>query len=135
MKQVDPLHIAALLITFALFLGYNVSLKKQQLQEAKQEYKKLEMMAIDLAALKKIYANKNKTQSAINRILRQPSLKTASITKKITKNAMVLQSKKIGVVQLNSLFGKLFNSSYNIKQFTIKRIDDDTASLTLEIAL
>ncbi|QOP41719.1 hypothetical protein [Sulfurimonas marina] len=133
MNQVNPLHIGALLLTVLLFLFFKLSTFKEELLEAKLQYQESKKVAVKLNALEDVYGDQKKIKSSIERILRQPSLKSANIIKKVTKDSIKISAKTMNADALNSLMGKVLNGSYNISLLEIKKLGDDTVSLEMEI--
>lgn len=133
MNQINPLHIGALLLTVLLFMFFKLSSFQKELVEIQAEYKQSNKVAIQLSTLDELYANSNKIKSSLERVLRQPSLKSADIKTSITKNSYKISSNSISAVALNSLMGKILNGSYNVTTLSIKRISQEKASLEMEI--
>jgi len=133
MNQVNPLHIGALLLVLIMFLFFKLSGIKEELVQVKQEYAASKKLAVDVTSLKAVYANKKKTQNAIERILRQSSLKSASFNLKKEKKSIKISSQSMDAKVLNSFMGKILNGSYNITLLKIKKLSDTTASLEMEI--
>jgi len=133
MNQINPLHIGALLLVLILFLFFKLSGIKEELVEAKQEYKVSKKLAVNVSSLKSVYENKTKTQEAIERILRQSSLKSVNFNLKKEKKSIKISSKSMDAQALNSFMGKILNGSYNISLLKIKKLNQTTASLEMEI--
>lgn len=133
MNQINPLHIGALLLTVLLFMFFKLSSFQKELVEIQAEYKQSNKVATQLSTLDELYANSNKIKSSLERVLRQPSLKSADIKTSITKNSYKISSDSISAVALNSLMGKILNGSYNVTTLSIKRISQEKASLEMEI--
>ena len=66
MNQVNPLHIGALLLVVIMFLFFKLSGVKEELAQAKENYRTSEKLAVNVSALKNVYANKKKTQNALS---------------------------------------------------------------------
>ena len=133
MNKINPLHIAALLLVLLAFFMLKLSGVKTELAETKKLYTQTRTVAQDLAGLKKAYANKQNTQRSINRILKQPSLRSVNIEKKSTRKGLVLSAAKMDRIALNSFFSKILNGTFMIKGVQIKKIDENYASMRLEI--
>ena len=133
MNQINPLHIGALLLVFILFLFFKLSGIKEELLQAKEEYKVSEKLAVDVSSLKSVYANKQKTQKSIERILDQKRLKSANLKIIKKKKSIQITTQTIDAKALNYLMGKIFNGSYNITQLKIKKLSETTANLEMEI--
>jgi len=135
MNQINPLHIGGLLGILILFLFFQLSNIKTELKEANKEYKKNEKLAVDLSSLKAVYADKKRTKKALERILSQASIKKAKLSIQRDKKSMKISSQSIETKVLNSLMGKILNSSYKITSLKIKKLSETKASLNLEIQL
>ena len=133
MNKVNPLQIVALLVVVILFLFFKLSGLQEELKEKQEEFKASEKLAVELSALKSVYANPSKTKKAINRILSQRSLKGANLKIKRSKNSVIIKADTINTKALNSLMGKILNGSYNITRLKIKRVSATVASLDMEI--
>jgi len=133
MNRVNPLHIAALLIVILLFLSWKLTGVKSEIQAANKEFISSEALAVDLNALKSVYANPKRTKRALNKILSQRSLKSANLDIKRDKKSIKISSKSIDAAALNALMGKVLNGSYNITQLRIKQLSKEKAALQMEI--
>jgi len=133
MSQINPLHIGALLGAILLFLLFELSGVKTELEEEKASYLESEKLALELFSLKETYADKKKTQGALERLFLQPSLSSAALEIKKEKDSIKVSSKSIDLKALNILMGKILNSPYNIKELQTKRLSETKASLEMEI--
>jgi len=133
MNQINPLHIGGLLLVILMFLFFKLGGVKEELVATKSEFLVSESLAVDLNALKSVYADKKKIKSSINRILSQPSVKGAKLTVKREKKFIKISAKSINTSTLNSLMGKVLNGSFNITALKIKRLSETKASLEMEI--
>lgn len=133
MNNINPLHIGGLLIVILIASLLKLNGVKSELDEVKQNYKETEKLAVEVSSIKKVYADKKKTRQAIDRILKQPTLKSADLKIKRSKESVKISSKSIKSYTLDSLMGKVLNGPYNITELKIKKIDKDTASLQMEI--
>jgi len=133
MKQINPLQIAALLLVMLLFAFFKLNSAKVELKEAQANYKESEKLALELYGLKEVYANKKYTQRALERILRQPSLKKANVKTTKTKTGISIKVASLDYRGLNSFMGKILNGNYNIVKLKIKRETPQKASLAMEI--
>jgi len=133
MNRINPIHI--LIFLFVLFLFFMLGLKnvKTELTEAKVAYRETLELALQLKGLNEIYSDKQSVIQSIDRILKQSSLQSSHIEKKITSSSIVLHSQSLGKIALNSLMGKFLNGAYNISELKIQKLSDEKASLTMEI--
>ena len=133
MNQINPLHIGALLLTILVFLFFKLAGLKEELNVAQAEYKESKQVATKLGVLEEVYGNKNKTNSSIQRVLRQPSLNSAQIVSTPSKESIKISAKTINADELNSLMGKVFNGNYDISKLNITKLEPGKASLEMEI--
>jgi hypothetical protein len=133
MNQVNPLHVGALLVVLLAYLFFTLGEIKSEFEDEKALYLESEKLAVELSALKDVYADKKKTQRSIERLLAQSSLQSADLAVKKDKKSIKISSKSIDAKVLNSLMGKVLNGSYNVSQLQIKRLSETRASLEMEI--
>ncbi len=133
MNQLNPLHIGALFFVVLAYLFFTLSGAKSELAEAKKSYKESEEIALSLSSLKETYADTKKTKNALERVLSQPSLKSANLDVKESKTTTKISAKSMNTATLNSLMGKILNGSYIIKELKIKKLSETSASLEMEI--
>ncbi len=134
MNQLSPLHVGALLVVVLLYLFYTLQNTKDELQEEKALYMQSEKLALELYSLKESYADGKKTQSALERLFAQSSLKAAAFEVQKEKKFMKISAKSVDLKSLNTVMSKLLNSSYNITQMQIKKLSETKASFEMEIA-
>lgn len=133
MNQINPLHIGALLVALLAFLFFTLSGIKSDLVEEKNLYLESEKLAVELSALKDVYADKKGTQKSIERLLLQKSLKSADLKVKKDKKSIYISSKSMDAKALNSLMSKILNGSYNLTELKIKKLSETKVSLDMEI--
>ena len=133
MNKINPLHIGVLLIVFLAFFVFKLSGIKSELIQTKELYAQTRTAAQDLNGLKKVYADKQKIKKSINRVLRQSSLRSAKIEKKLTQTGIILSSTSMDKNALNSFMSKILNGSYLIYGMKIKKLDAHRVSMKLEI--
>lgn len=133
MNQINPLHIGALLLVFIMFLFFKLSGIKEELVEAKQEYKVSQKLALNVSSLKSVYENKRRTKTAIERVLHQRLLQSANFKIQREKDAIKISSQSIDASALNFFMGKILNGTYDIRVLKIKKLSQTTASLEMEI--
>ncbi|HIP20985.1 MAG TPA: hypothetical protein EYG70_07660 [Sulfurimonas sp.] len=133
MNQVNPLHLGGLLLVVLMFLFFKLNGIKEELAEAKSEFLVSQTLAVDLNALKSVYADKTKTKKSLERILGQKSIAAAKLHVKRDKKFIKISSQSMDAAVLNGLMGKVLNASFNITALKIKRLSDTKASLEMEI--
>lgn len=132
MNRVNPLHIVALLVVLILFLLFQISGVKKHLETTADSLHQSKKIALKTVAYKEFY-KKEKVKKALERILRQPSLKNADIIVKRDKEKVTIMAKSLSLGTLNSLMSKVLNGAYAIDRLSIKRVDAQHASLQMEI--
>ncbi len=132
MTKVNPLHIVALLVVLILFLLFQIVGVKKQLITTADSLHQSKEIALKTVAYKELY-NKEKVKKALERILRQSSLKNANIIVQRDKERLTMKAKSLSLGTLNSLMSKIFNGAYTISRLSIKRVDAQHASLQMEI--
>jgi len=133
MNRVNPLHIGLLLAVVIAFLFFQLSSVKTELEEAKVSFETSEKLAVDLSSLKSAYADKRKSKKALEKILANRTIKAANLTIKRNKKSITISSKSLDAKTLNTLMGKVLNTSFNIVSLKVKRLSDTKASLAMEI--
>lgn len=131
--KINPLYFALLLIVALLFVVYQLGESKSQLRESKNALIKVEAMAEEIDALKRAWDNPKTTNTALNRLLKAPQLKSANIQRTKKRGLIILKSKKANLKATNYFFVKLFNGAFILQKFDIKRLDDETLSFHVEI--
>jgi len=133
MNRINPLYVGLLLALGIVFLAFQLGGAKSDLKEAKEEYAKTSKIATNLSGLKSTYADRKKLKASLRRILALSGVRQANITKDEKKSGVKLSSKSMDKKALNTLMGKLLNSSYNITSMKIKRLSEDRVSFKMEI--
>ncbi len=132
--KINPLYIALLLIVALLFVIYQLGSAKTELRESKSSLVKTETMAEETTALKRAWDNPKTSTSSLDRLLKAPQLKSANIQQTKKRGSVVLKSNKADRKATNYFFVKLFNGTYILKSFDIKRLDDESISFSVEIS-
>jgi hypothetical protein len=133
MNRLNPLYVGAFLIFMLLFLTFKLSSVKEELTLAKEEYKETSLTLNELSSLSSTYLGKEEVKKSLQRILVQPSLKSANIQQKLKSNSIMLSGSSVDKEALNSLLGKLLNGAYDIASFNIKKLSENQASFEVEI--
>lgn len=133
MNRINPLHIGAVLVVLVLFFAFKLSASKEELLLAQAEYKETSLALGELSSLSSAYMGKDEVKKSLQRILMQPSLKSANIEQSIKANSLLLRSSSMDKDALNSIMGKLLNGAYDIASFEIKKLSDTKASFEMEI--
>ncbi len=131
-KHINPLAVTAGLFLILCIVFLSVGSKRSSIEENALELSKFEAKAKNLKSLKQTWSQKN-VHSKLNSILSSPKLKEiAKITSK--KSKITLELKSIDKNQLDMIVKNLLNESFEIKNIKIKRLDEITLDLKVEVA-
>ncbi len=130
MNRINPIYTLLLLAMIFSFFYFKISGAKDELQNAKSEYKETLNMANSLSSLKNIYDNKTVSKASLQRILRASK---AAVIQKDKTNSTILSSESIDYDSLNLLMGKILNGSFNVTSLEIKKVSQESAKLYMEI--
>jgi hypothetical protein len=133
MNQINPLHIASLLLITTLFLFFKIGEVNDAMNETKTSFLESEKLAVNLSTLKHIYADKKKNQKSLEKILMHRSLQNSNLKIQKQKKNIKISTKSIDTKSLNYLMGKILNASFNITMLKIKKLSKEKASLEMEI--
>ena len=133
MNQINPIYIGLLLIVFLTLSVFKLNDERNNLHEAKQNFKSTQKLSSELVDLKDAYSNKNKVKKELLRVLNNPALKVSKITKTFKNSSVKISSESMDLNSINKLMGKILNQSYNITALKIKRLSDTKVSLAMEI--
>ncbi len=133
MNRLNPLYIAALIMTILIIGIFKLQSTKNELKELKKSYKEAKILSTELSALKAQYKNKSKIKISLRSILKSPTLKSAQLDYSFKKSSLHINSKSINLATLNFLMSKILNATYQINKLDIKRLDDKKASFKMEI--
>jgi hypothetical protein len=123
MIRVNPSYIGIFLGALLILFAFSLNQAHNQYYEAQSQYKESLKLATQLKSLKQLYS-------------RRFSISTRaypSVTKKTNGGKTTLTSKEITLQNLNSLMGKILNSTYRIESLQIKKLNDTKASFEMSI--
>ena len=135
MKQINPLQILALSVTLLVFVIYKVQDAYDAHLELEKSYNKRVSIAKESVALKKQWQNHKKNKITVLKILDNQLLKSADIVRKISKDKIVLKCNSLDAKQSSYLLNKLLNATLVVEVFKLKKLDDATLSLNMEIKI
>ncbi len=135
MRQINPLYISLLFFVVLLIVFIKLNGAKAEHNEAKNDLIKTEMMAKRMVALKRNWGEDKGRERALERMLKASLLRDAALVKKREGKMITVTSRKVDARALEFLLNKLFNGTYAIKTLDIRRLDDEYASLRMEIGL
>ena len=107
--KINPLYFGLLLIVTLIFAVYQLSESKTQLRESKNALIKVEAMAEEIDALKRAWDSPKTSNSALERLLKAPQLKSANIQRTKKRGLIILKSNRANLKATNYFFVKLFN--------------------------
>lgn len=135
MKQINPLYVMALLVLILLFVIVRLTSATSAQNEAIASLEKTEKMAKRITTLKRTWEKPTATKKAIARLMKSSVLRGAAVKQKHSKGGLSLKATALNRHQMEYLIGKLFNGSFTIKSYEIKRLSEEKASLNMEISL
>lgn len=131
-KRVNPFIILGALVLILVFLFLGVQSRKSVINQENSELVKYESRAKALKDLKSTW-NTKKTISQLNTIVSNPSLKNKTniktLANKVTLTANGLQRQEIDLI-----VKKLLNEPFEIKKIDIKRINEKSIDLSVEVS-
>ncbi|QOY52842.1 hypothetical protein [Candidatus Sulfurimonas baltica] len=133
MNRINPIYVLILLVMILVLTTFKLNSGKIELKEAQEIYKTTEKIATELGGLKEVYGDKAKVKKSLKSILKQPALKSASISEKFKASSLSISSEAIEINSLNLLMSKLLNGAYDIHSMQIKKLSDDKVSFKMEI--
>lgn len=123
MIRINPIYIGLLLLVIFCFFSFKLYNAKAEFLKEQKSYKEMSALSIKLSQLKKIYTKKPN-------LLR---LKSKSVVLKKIKDGVILSSSSIDKSELNFIMSRVLNNSYRITQLKIKKLNQNKASLYMEI--
>lgn len=130
MSRINPLYILLFLVILLGFFSMKLSHAKDELSHAQQNYKETLFLVNELSSLKNIYENKQANRALLNRILMGSK---AKLEQQKRQDSIVFHAETIDYNTLNSLVGKLLNGSFEVKTLDIKKQNEESAKLWMEI--
>ncbi len=129
--RINPLYFLLLILVFVLFSTYRLEQAKDRLQEAQEDLKVTEELAIRLMAIKKAYDSKNKEK--LVRFLKSKQFQKSGIKIKNTAGSFGVEASSLDISRLNAILSRVFNGNYNVVGLRVKKRSDDKTELRLEI--
>lgn len=130
MNRVNPLYILLLLVMLLGFFSVKLSHAKDELTHAQQNYKETVSLVNELDSLKNIYENKQENKAALERIVIGSK---AELEQEQKENSVIFHAQAIDYNTLNRLVGKLLNGSFEINSMEIRKQNEKSAKLSMEI--
>ena len=123
MNRINPLYLVLLTVALFVFSLYMMISQKSEFSESKSSYKESLTLAKDLVGLKKAYTKKFKLSS----------YESKHLGSKNTKSGVIISSDSVDSKILNAFMRKVLNNNYNIQALDIKKVDESTVKLYMEI--
>jgi len=125
MNRINPFYIVAMTIALILFLIFKIGTLREQLDESTKNYTAKKEMAAKLVKLKNLSASK----AVLIRYVK--NIQGVHLTQ--TSMSVILKAKSLDRKTIDKIMAKVLNNAYWIKKISIKKIDNQTASLDMEI--
>ena len=135
MRQINPLYLSLLFIVILLLVFVKLNDAKEDQNRAKSDLVKTEMMAKRILALKRNWDESKSREKALEKVFKASVLKSSGLLKKRKGKLITVTSKKIGAKAVEFLLNKLLNGTYVIRSMQLRRLNDEYASIRMEIAL
>lgn len=130
-KRVNPLMVVGALAIVLVILWISVQSKKADIQNESIALAKYEAKAKDLKDTKSKWSSK-KVSAKINSIVSNPNLKPKTIIKN-QRDKITLSAKGIDQREIDMIVKNLLNEPFEIKKIDIKRINDKSLDLYVEV--
>jgi uncharacterized membrane protein affecting hemolysin expression len=134
-KQINPFYLALFLVAMLGFVIFKLDNAQQMQRQARDDLRKTTATAEEIVALKRSWGDTKKAKDSLDRLLRSSQLQSAAISQTKKRGVVILESKAIKADAANYFLNKLLNGAFALKAMKLKRLDDETASLYLEISL
>jgi flavin-dependent dehydrogenase len=135
MKTVNPFYILGALFVVFLLLISQLSSAKSSLETAKTDYFVIQQMAEYTSDLKKNWASKKRNKTALLRLLNSAQLRDSTLDNKVKSDRIVITSKELGSKEATYLTNKLLNGTFTVLSFKLKRLDENTIDIKIEVKL
>jgi hypothetical protein len=135
MRQINPLYISLLFVVLVLIVFVKLDDAKEDQNHAKSELLKTELMAKRIVALKRNWDVGKGQEQALERVFKTSVLLDAGLTMNKKGEIITVTSKKMDAKAVEFLLNKLFNGTFAIKSMELRRLNDEYASIHMEIAL
>lgn len=130
-----PVLILGLLLVVLLVVIFKTSQMNGDLAERLVAVKAIESEAKQIDELKSSWERRGNAQKRMDAALSHPALKQFEINKEQKKDIYVVEIPLIDKRGLDALTGKVLNETLKIETFEIVRLDENNASVKLEVRL
>lgn len=135
MRQINPLYISLLFVVVLLLVFMKLDSAKEEHNRAKSDLVKTEMMAKHIVALKRNWDDGKARERALNKVLKASVLRNAGLSRKRKGKIITLSTKKVDARAVEFLLNKLLNGTYAIRSMQLRRLNNEYASMRMEIEL
>ncbi len=135
MTRVNPLYLLGLMLFLLIFVFVKLEDAKVEQLSVKENFEKTNTLALNIVSLKKSWSIGKKNKVKLEKILRASALRDSGIVKKYKRDSVSLSAEAMDYKTSQYLLNKLLNDSFVINTMKIRRLDDLSVSLKMEIAL
>ena len=135
MSRINPLYLLGLMLFLLVFVFVKLEDSKENQVSVKADYEKINTLALNIVSLKKTWSVGKKNKVKLEKLLRSGLLREAGIMKKYKRDSVTLSAESMGFKNSQYLLNKLLNDSFVIIGMKIKRLDEKTVSLKMDIKL
>ncbi len=132
-KKINPIAIATILAIMLIVMFLSIQTRKNSIQNESTNLASFEAKAKSLYELKKRWKQSD-IISKLNSIIPNSKLKENANIKK-QGNKAIMNIKGIDKNSINIIVKNLFTQPFEIKKFSINRIDDKNLELQVEVKL
>jgi len=133
MNRINPLYLLAFFFLLCIGSLYSLTHAKDARESARKSYEETYSLAHDLQGLRNVYDQKEQQQKSLSLLLDHPSLRSANFTKEQKNTLWHVRSTRLDKKQLDMFLGKILNAGYPLKGFSIERLDNENATIDMEI--
>ncbi len=131
-KRINPFVIVGVVFVIFIFVFISTQNKKTSIQEGQNTLAKYETKAKNFKELKNNW-KPNKSLSKLNFIVSNLNL-SSKVTIKDKGNLLHVSTESLDKSQTDLIVKKVLNEMFEIKNMSIKRIDDKSLKLDLEVS-
>ncbi len=132
-KKINPIVIVGVLALFLLVIFFSVQSRKSHIQIQNKELANFQAKAKKLKNLKNKWQKKDSI-SKLNSIVLSSKLKEQTEIKR-QGDKVLMRVKNIGKNHINILMTNLLTQAFELTKFSIKRLDDKSLELDLEVKI
>lgn len=119
MSRLNPLYLLLLSVVLSVFSIYATYKEEKKLQDLQSEYRYKEDLALKTKALKNAYSPKRKNE--LMRLLRRSVVQKSGVKFTEKKDRLTITGKGADVKIANQIFSKIFNGTYNLSRFFLRK--------------